>query len=255
MLFDESESLIAVFPYTPYQPTACLSKIVLNVDRKAIGNNMKYKGMIFDLDGTLVDSMGVWGDVDIKILTKYGVKPPENLAELLKPMSFMQSTDYFINVLGVDAEPDELLKEMYDVVIEDYLYHIPAKEDAYEFVKRQHSEGVKLCVATATNIDLAEGCLKRLGMFEFFDFIVTCDQLETGKDRPDIYHYCAKQFGLKPGKIMVFEDAVHSAKTAKEAGYCVVGIYEKLAEDDMPALMKLCDYFIRKYADLEKVLQ
>lgn len=220
-----------------------------------MGIDMKYKGMIFDLDGTLVDSMGVWGDVDIKILTKYGVTPPDNLAQLLKPMSFMQSTDYFINVLGVKAEPDELLKEMYEVVIEDYLYHIPAKADAYEFVKRQHKAGVKLCVATATNIDLAEGCLKRLGMFECLDFIVTCDQLATGKDRPDIYHYCAKEFRLKPEEIMVFEDAVHSAKTAKDAGYCVVGIYEKLAEGDMPALMKICDYFIRNYAELDNVLQ
>ena len=189
------------------------------------------------------------------ILTKYGVTPPDNLAQLLKPMSFMQSTDYFINVLGVKAEPDELLKEMYEVVIEDYLYHIPAKADAYEFVKRQHKAGVKLCVATATNIDLAEGCLKRLGMFECLDFIVTCDQLATGKDRPDIYHYCAKEFRLKPEEIMVFEDAVHSAKTAKDAGYCVVGIYEKLAEGDMPALMKICDYFIRNYAELDNVLQ
>ena len=211
---------------------------------------MNFKGAIFDLDGTLIDSMKIWDNVGTEFLISYGIVPPENIESILKPMSFYQSAEYFMTTYQINQSPNEIMKRVYENVADKYRDTILLKKFAREHLETLYARGVKMCVATASNKELALAALKRLGILDYFEFVMTCDEIGEGKDQPKIYLEAAKQLGLDKSEICIFEDALYCVKTAKNEGFNVIGIYDESSEGDIEELRNLCDGFIMSFQEL-----
>lgn len=204
------------------------------------------KGAIFDLDGTILDSMPVWDTMGEKYLRILGYEPKEDINELFKSFSLQQAARYYISEYGVRATVDELIAGV-NKLVEDYYFNIiPAKEGAKAFLQKLAENGVKMCVATATDKNLAQAALKRLGLCEYFSHIFTCSDVGHAKDEPVIYREALKHLGTNKCNTVVFEDALHAADTAKKDGFLTVGVQDSHTREQKE-LIQLCDAYIQDY--------
>ena len=166
---------------------------------------MNFKGLIFDLDGTLIDSMNVWTEIDAEFLKEYNIDMPINFYEDIKDLSFADTAVYFSEKLGIPMNPQDIMDKFNAMAREKYEKIVPLKKGVYEFIKQEKKKGTKLCVATANNKDLTILALKRLGIYDSMEFILTCDEICSGKGTPDIYIKCAEKMGLEISETAVFE--------------------------------------------------
>lgn len=211
---------------------------------------MNFKGLIFDLDGTLIDSMNVWTEIDAEFLREYNIDMPINFYEDIKDLSFADTAIYFSEKLGIPMNPTDIMDKFNFMAREKYEKIVPLKKGVYEFIKQEKKKGTKLCVATANNKDLTILALKRLGIYDSMEFILTCDEICSGKGTPDIYIKCAEKMGLEISETAVFEDILRGVISAKSAGFYVVAVEEKTAFDDIDEIKKKCDLFIEDYTCL-----
>ena len=200
---------------------------------------MNKRYAIFDMDGTLADSMSAWSALDRDYLTSKGLRTDPALMEPLQFMTMTQGAAYFMEAFGIPGPAERIVAEMEAMMERRYRTDIPLKSGAAEYLSALKSRGVRLCVATATAGPLARACFARLGVEECFDFILSCESMGVGKTRPDIYLRAAALFGAPPGEIAVYEDALYAARTAREAGFYVVGVAEPAYAQDWPALSAL----------------
>ena len=133
---------------------------------------------------------------------------------------------------------------------EKYEKIVPLKKGVYEFIEREKKKGTKLCVATANNKELTILALKRLGIYDSMEFILTCDEICSGKGTPDIYIKCAEKMGFEISETAVFEDILRGVLSAKSAGFYVVAVKEETAFDDIDEIKKNSDMFIEDYTCL-----
>lgn len=211
---------------------------------------MERQYAIFDLDGTLLDSMPVWRNLGRNYLLSRGVRPPENLLEILKAQTLEESADYFRNNLGLFDSVEEILIGIHEMITREYAETIQAKPYVHDYLEKLHTYGQKLCVATATPATLAALVLKRLGLLQYFSFILDCGEAGSGKNSPDIYLQSASRLGAPVEACKVYEDALHAIKTAKIAGFYVVGVQDISASQDEVEIRMLCDRYIRSYKEL-----
>lgn len=197
---------------------------------------------IFDMDGTLVDSMVYWRRLATEFLEEKGIShvPPE-LLERIKPLTMAQAAALFIQTFGLAGTVEQLVDEMNGRMESHYREDIPLKPGAGEYLAMLDRAGVRMCVASATAQPLMRACLARLGVLERFRFLLSCETVGVGKDRPDIYYAAAKRLGCEMGQAAVYEDALYAAATAKEAGAYVVGVYDESAGDHWDRLRALAD--------------
>ena len=196
---------------------------------------------IFDMDGTLVDSMPIWKSLSRDYLQARGRHPTQAQLDAMGPMTMLQGAAFLMDTFGVEGPPDRIIQEMHAVMEAHYRADIPLKPGVGAYLERLREEGAKLCVATATAEPLARACLERLEVAGYFDFILSCETVGAGKTKPDVYLEAARRLGASPADTAVFEDALYAAQTAREAGFYVVGIPEAAYQDDWPALEELAD--------------
>lgn len=208
---------------------------------------MKQRYAIFDLDGTLIDSMPAWKSLGRNYLAGKGVSIPDKLNETLLTMTLRESAAYFIKQFSLPLTCDEAIAEMHGMIEGQYQNTLEPKEGAAEYLQMLHAQGVRMCVATATSEPLADACLTRLGLRSYFEFILSCETLGTSKNRPDVFLLAAERMGASPDKIAVYEDALYAVQTAKQAGFYTVGVYDPSSHTSREKLTQLCNRYISDY--------
>lgn len=206
---------------------------------------MNIKGAIFDLDGTLLESLTVWDHVGEIFLEQKGIEPEPGLNKILKPLSLMQAAQYFRRRYAISDSEEQILSQVDSIMTDQYTCFIPLKKGARDCIRRMESRGVKLCAATATSRLLAESALRRLEILDCFDFILTCTECGAGKDEATIYEEALSRLGTERENTVVFEDSYYAIKTAKRAGFYVVAVQENHSLNDADRISRTADEFIQ----------
>ena len=197
---------------------------------------------IFDMDGTLVDSMGYWHSLAEDYLAQKGILDvPADFSQRLMSMTMAQGAELLIETFGLSDSVDEMIEEQHAIMADHYRHDIPLKPGVKAYLQSLQEQGVAMCVASATAEPLMEACLTRLGVRNYFQFVLSCESIGVSKERPDIYHLAATRLEAKPGDIAVYEDALHAVRTAKGAGYYVVAVYDENAKDRWEEMKTLAD--------------
>ena len=217
---------------------------------------MEHSFAIFDMDGTLIDSMPYWSRLTEEYLEELHLSPDEllDLREHVAGMSMTESAAFFHELLMPDKDPEEIVLEMGDLMDQHYQTDIPLRPGVRAFLERLSEEETVMCVVTLTPAPLARRCLERLGIAEFFAFILSSDDVGVGKENPDIFRQAAWELGVYPQDIVVFEDSAYAARAAKEAGCSVVGIFEQTHAEQWPRMERICDLAVFDWDEAAAIL-
>lgn len=206
-------------------------------------------GAIFDLDGTLLDSMQFWSELGDLFVLSQGKTPRPGLCVALAPLSTLESAQYLRSEYGIEGTDQELMDTINGLIFAKYRDVIPFKPGAEKFLQSLRDQGVKLCVATATDKHLVLEALRRLDGEQYFDAILTCGEVGCGKDQPVVYDRALEALGTDKKETVIFEDAVHAIRTAKAAGYQVAAVQDQAAECDEAEIRRLADWYLEAYED------
>ena len=214
---------------------------------------MKIEGCIFDLDGTLLDSMPLWCNVGREYLIRQGKIPKADLDEKMRAMTMRQSAEYFINDYGVDKNTEEISQGINDIMEENYKLRAFAKEGVVDFLEDMMNKGIKMCIASATDTYLIEYALKANNMEKYFSAIYSCTDVNKSKEYPDIYNMALDHLGTNKEYTYVFEDAYHAVKTLRENGFKIVGIYDDASKDQEEIIKQISDIYIYSFKELKNI--
>lgn len=206
------------------------------------------RGAIFDLDGTLLDSMFIWDTIGEDYLRTLGKEPHEDLRETFMTFSLEEAAEYYREHYGVTLSAKEIVDGVNTMVEGIYRTKVTLKPGVTEYLRRLKENGVKMCIATVTDRYLVEETLERFGVRWFFSEIFTCAEVGCGKDKPIIYRKALEYLGTTKEETYVFEDSMFALETVKADGFSAVGIYDR-HENRQGELKRLADYYIRDFAD------
>lgn len=209
------------------------------------------KGAIFDLDGTILDSMFIWDTIGEDYLRSLGIEPKENLKETFKTFTLEQAAEYYRKNYQVTLSVNEIVDGVNKMVIQFYAETVKLKPGFEVFLEKLKAKGVKMCIATVTDKPLVETALNRLGVRNYFSEIFTCASVGHSKEDPHIYREAKKHLNTEKGETVVFEDALHALKTAKADGFVTVGVFDP-HEERQAELKMMADCYIESYSDFEK---
>ena len=212
---------------------------------------MRLQSAIFDMDGTLLDSMHIWNDVGPKTLRSMGIEPAPDLGPRLMLMTFRDGAALCKEEYHLSESVEEIMDLTKDRVRSFYEQEVQAKPGVEKFLSLLKMEGVWMYVATNTDRDLVEAALKHTGLDGYFRGVMTCAEVGAGKkDSPEIYERCMRRLRSTKKDTVIFEDALHAIETAKAAGFRVCGVYDPSAEADQDAIRGLSDYYIRSFEEM-----
>lgn len=212
---------------------------------------MTIKGAIFDMDGTLLDSMPVWEHASERYLQEKGIVAEERLSEILFSMSMSEGAEYVKEKYGLGEDTDTIAAGINEIVFTAYEKEVQPKEGIRSFLEELRQRGIPMVVATSTDRPMVEAALKRTGLEQYFARIFTCTEEGAGKAKPDIYYTAAEFLGTKPEETWVFEDALYAIKTAKAAGFPVVGIYDETSRREQDGVRTLADLYIKGWKEIK----
>ena len=204
------------------------------------------KGAIFDLDGTLLDSMFIWDTIGEVYLRSLDIEPRENLAEAFKTFTLEESAEYYRTHYGVTLSVAEIVDGVNRMIEDLYKSTVPLKKGVAEFLAGLSKAGVRMCIATVTDKYLVEAALTRLKVRQYFGEIITTAEVGCGKNDPKIYRTALAYLGTEKHETIVFEDALHALMTAKNDGFSVAAIYDK-HELRQTEMKENSDYYITNY--------
>ncbi len=190
--------------------------------------------IIFDMDGTLVDSMYYWRMLCVNYLKQQGiiVEDVEGLNEIIKKLSISECGYYLANTYELKEDGEVIADKLLEMMNNHYLNDVSLKPKVLNYLQTCHQQGIKMCVASLTERRLMLGCLNRLDVMKYFDFVLSCEEVGDNKQKPTIYLEACRRFNCNVEDAMVFEDACYAAKTAKQAGFYVIGVKEPYTLDN-----------------------
>lgn len=210
------------------------------------------KGVIFDIDGVLLDSMGIWKDLGARYLRSKGLVPEAGLADILFSMSMEQGADYLRTHYLPSLSVEEIGEGISGMLRDFYFYEVLSKKGARRLLEALKSEGIRITAATSSPREHVEKALKRNGLLPYMERIFTSSEVGSSKHSPEIYDVASAFMGLERADVCVFEDSLYALKTAANAGYRTVGIFDENGEADQKGVEETADIYIRSIEELLK---
>lgn len=204
---------------------------------------------LFDFDGTLVDSMPTYVSSVLRILDEEGIAYGKDIVKILTPLGLRGCAEYFKG-MGVQDEVEAVMERIMSYMTKAYLESIPAKESVIATLKALKARGDSLHVLTASPHSTLDPCLKRLGMYDLFENVWSCDDFNTTKANPEIYVQAAKKIGKPVGDIIFLDDNYNAVKTAKDAGMQVYGVYDDSSKEYIDEMKEISQKYIQDFSQL-----
>ena len=211
------------------------------------------KTYLFDFDGTLVDSMPTYVACMLRILDENGIAYESDIVKTITPLGLLGTAKYY-QALGIDRSVEEIVGQMGRYMLEEYTLRIPAKEHVVDTLRFLKARGDRLNVLTASPHSTLDACLKRLGIFELFDNVWSCDDFATTKADPAIYRMAAERLGVSVGEVLFLDDNYNADVTAKGAGMVVCGVYDPSSEEYSEEIRAVTDFYIRDFSELPSIV-
>lgn len=208
------------------------------------------KAVLFDLDGTLVDSMWIWKDIDVEFLRLYQVEYPRGLQESIEGMSFVETAIYFKERFNISDSIENIMKTWNDMARDKYLNKVPLKPGVEQFLNHLKNAGIKLGIATSNSADLVSSIAKVHDFHNYFESIRTSCEAGKGKPHPDIYLMVANDLKTKPEECLVFEDIPVGIMAGKNAGMKVCSVYDEYSVKHEMEKRRLANYYIHSYEQI-----
>lgn len=208
------------------------------------------EAVIFDIDGTLVDSMGVWVEVDRIYLDRYGIEMPADLQKVLSGISIKETADYFREVFGINESTEKMLSDWNELAYKQYRDHVQPKPFALKWVEDLCEMGVKMAVGTSNTRRLACTAMETRGFRPYFEFMITGEDVLRGKPDPFIYQECARRLDVDPRKCLVFEDVTAGIISARDAGMKTCAVWDEFSLFEDFDKRQLADYYIESFEDI-----
>ena len=215
---------------------------------------MMISGAVFDLDGTLLDSNGYWNLAPDEYLKTLGKRAAPDLAKTIFTMTLPEAAEYMTREYGLTRTPDEISEGVNAAMERFYRTEIPLKDGVQETLELLGKRGIPLAIASVTDRPLVESAMRRFGLLDRFQAIVTIADVGVGKHAPDVYLEAARRLGSSPGETLVFEDALHALQTAKKAGFITVGVYDDASKDKQEEISGTADYYLKSLRNIGEVL-
>jgi HAD superfamily hydrolase (TIGR01509 family) len=209
----------------------------------------QYKYIIFDFDGTMVDSMWMWRQLDIEMLGARGFVMNQEASLRLKTLGLMEGAAFIADYFALPDSVDALSLEIIHRAREKYAREIPVKPGVLELLAQLKQEGVSMCIATASDRINVEAVCRKYGILDDFSFMLTSDEINVGKRQPDIFLACQERFGAAAEEILVVEDSLHAAGTARKAGFPVLGVYDAYSAKEWDILKEVSNAWCESFAE------
>lgn len=208
------------------------------------------KGAIFDMDGTILDSISVWDKIDVDFLAERGIDVPEDYAKTISTMTGEECAKYSIERFNLTDTVEDLIKEWDERALFEYANNLGLKKGAKEYITRLKERGVKIALATSSSKVLYEAALKHTGVYDLFDAFISTDETGISKRDPHVYRIAAERLGVDITNCVVFEDVPTAVKTAKSTGAKVVAVWDKRWDKEKDTVREAADKYIYTFDEL-----
>ncbi len=207
------------------------------------------KNYLFDFDGTLVDSMPAYAATMNRVLEQHNISYPPDVVKIITPLGYIGTAEYFMK-LGLNKPKEEIIKIITSYLMEEYHNNIPAKRNVVSVLKQLKDRGADLNVLTASPHIMLDPCLKRLGIYDLFTNVWSCEDFATTKADPNIYHMAAERMGTTVEQVLFLDENYNADVTAKSAGMQVCGVYDPSSEEYTQQIRAAADYYITDFIEL-----
>lgn len=207
------------------------------------------RAAIFDLDGTVLDSMDIWYDAAARYLHSIDVEPEKDLGDILFPMTMEEAAAYAKEHYHLQQSEKEIIDGVLDIVRDFYYDEVQEKDGVTDFLRQMYEQGIPMVAATAGNRELAEAALTKLGILKYFQGLLTCTEEGAGKHEPDLYLKALEILGTEPEETFVFEDVLYALETAKKAGFRTVGIEDEGSLADRRQIKAVADSYLERWEE------
>jgi HAD superfamily hydrolase (TIGR01509 family) len=208
------------------------------------------RAYIFDLDGTLLDSAGIWNKINREFFRIRNIPFPEDYQKIIGAMPFREVAVYTKDTFRLPESPEELMEEFRNSAMDAYAKEVEMKPGAKEYLFRLRENGFKMAVATAAPPEFHEPALKNHGIYDLFDVICTTQDVNCGKNKPDVFLLAAEKLNTNPGDCVVFDDILAAVKSAKGAGMTVCGVYDNQGAEDWAEIQRIADFTLLDFRDI-----
>lgn len=208
------------------------------------------KAAIFDVDGTLLDSMGIWHTITRRFFERRNIEMTQEMWDDYKDKPLEETLPQISVIFDLGMSADEVKAEFWALAEAEYRDNIPLKDGAFEYVRRLHDEGVRIGIATSGFEGMCADAFKRVGIADCIDAYAFSSEVGCGKDRPDVYLLAAKRLGVEPAECVVYEDIVKGIKAAAGAGFGTCALFDESNADETELLIRCSDRYITGWTEL-----